>query len=170
MYNYHKKQNKASNVYECENRSLLRKAVKGDKSALRRASNRRATSIFRNGCTLLTLLLDIRPGSRYPVLLHAEAGSGRRRPPARENKWLQVYTSDPQSPRLPWLHVSDSAATDARPLYIRNSTPHEEFAHAWVRVPLRLSASSAFQAAPRKIITAESCIQMIKPITAANPP
>jgi len=28
MYNYHKKQNKASNVYECENRSLLRKAVK----------------------------------------------------------------------------------------------------------------------------------------------
>jgi hypothetical protein len=42
MYNYHKKHNKASNVYECENRSLLRKAVKGDKSALRRASSRLA--------------------------------------------------------------------------------------------------------------------------------
>src|SRR6266849_2463960 len=118
----------------------------------------------------LSPLLDIRPGSRHPVLLHGEANSGRRRPPAHENRWLRVNTSDPQSPQLPWLHLSDSAARDTRPLYIRNSTPHEEFAHAWARPPLRLSASSAFQAAPRKIITAESCIQMIKPITAANPP
>ena len=35
---------------------------------------------------------------------------------------------------------------------------------------LRLSASSAFQAAPTKIMTAESSIQMIKPMTAASPP
>src|SRR5437879_5525278 len=118
----------------------------------------------------LSPLLDSRPGSRRPALLHAESRSGRRRPPAHENTWLPVNTSDLQSPRLPWLHLSDSAVRDARPLYIRNSTPHEEFAHAWARAPLRLSASSAFQAAPRKIITAESCIQMIKPITAASPP
>jgi len=42
--------------------------------------------------------------------------------------------------------------------------------HALNRELRRLSASSAFQAAPRKMITVESSIQISRPITAASPP
>jgi hypothetical protein len=42
--------------------------------------------------------------------------------------------------------------------------------HPMARAPLRLSASSAFHAAPKKMITVDSSIQINKPITAANPP
>src|SRR5712692_5371287 len=118
----------------------------------------------------ITELLDIPPGSRHPALLGDEAGNGRRRPRALESRSRPVNTSDPRSPQSPWLRLADSASRDARPPYIRSSTPHGQSVHAWARASLRLSASSAFQAAPRKIITAESCNQMIKPITAARPP
>src|SRR5216684_6816126 len=69
-------------------------------------------------------LLDIRPGSKHPALLHGGAGNGRRRPRGRESKSLPANTSDPQSPQFPWLRPSDSASRDARPPYIRNSTLH----------------------------------------------
>src|SRR6267154_3429893 len=42
--------------------------------------------------------------------------------------------------------------------------------HPIARAPLRLSASSAFHAAPKKIITVDNSIQISNPITAANPP
>src|SRR5216683_6085604 len=115
-------------------------------------------------------MLGIRPGSRRPVLLHGVAGSGPRPPPARESKLLRVNTSGPQSLLFPARARRISVSRDVHPPYIRNNTPLEPFAHARARASLRLSANSAFQAAPRKIITAESCIQMIKPITAASPP
>src|SRR6266852_6645436 len=111
----------------------------------------------------ITELLDIPPGSKHPALLRGEAHNGRRRRRARESKSLPVNTSGPQSPRPPWLRLSDSASGDARPPYIQNSTPRGQLVHTRAPAPLRLSASSAFQAAPTKIITAESCIQMINP-------
>src|SRR6266567_5745093 len=112
----------------------------------------------------------IRPSSRSPVLLHGEADSGPRPPPARESKLLRVNTSGLQSLLFPARARRISVSRDARPPYIRNNTLLEPLAHACARASLRLSANSAFQPAPRKIITAESCIQMIKPITAASPP
>src|SRR2546421_8872685 len=45
--------------------------------------------------------------------------------------------------------------------YVRFNCPFAARLESW---------SSAFQAAPRKTITAESCIHTIKPITAARPP
>src|SRR6266436_649809 len=115
-------------------------------------------------------MLGIRPSSRSLALLHGEAGSGRRPPPAHESKLRPVNTSGPQSLLFPARARRISVSRDAHPPYIRNNTLLEPLAHACARASLRLSANSAFQAAPRKIITAESCSQMIKPITAARPP
>src|SRR5260370_28326358 len=110
------------------------------------------------------------PSSRRLPIHHDEAGSGRRPPQVRESKLLQANTSGPQSLLFPVHAHRISVSGDARPPYIRNNTPLQPIAQACAPVPLRLSANSAFQAAPRKIITAESCIQMIRPITAASPP
>ena len=113
---------------------------------------------------------DIRQGSRRLAPLHGEGGSGRHPPPERESKLLPVNTSGLQSFEWAWRACRKPHAWGARLPYIRNNFLLGPFVQALARPPLRLSANSAFQAAPRKIITAESCIQMIKPMTAANPP
>src|SRR5258708_3886034 len=115
-------------------------------------------------------MLGIRPGSRSLAPLHGEARSGRRPPPAHESKLLPANTSGPQSLVSPACARRISVSRDAHPPYIRNNTLFDPLAHACAGASLGSSATTAFQAAPRKIITAESCIKMIKPIAAASPP
>src|SRR5258706_236828 len=57
--------------------------------------------------------------------------------------------------------VGERCVRNIRLRYVRFNCPLEARLASW---------SSAFHAAPRKTITAESCIHTIKPITAARPP
>jgi len=113
---------------------------------------------------------EIPRGSTHPGFPGAAGCSDRHTASPPGNKSPPANTSDPlRGIFLPYARRV-APAVAARHLYDRRNIPLPRFVQSIVLAVFRVSASSAFQAAPRKIITAEICIQISKPITAANPP
>ena len=89
---------------------------------------------------------------------HAKVSRARRIPAVFHFRYIQHLFVNLQFYR-PLVAFVSGVAFDAHGI-----------SHPMARAPLRLSANSAFHAAPRKIITVDSSIQMSNPITAASPP
>src|SRR4030095_14084903 len=149
------------------------------------AESRVTTSAVAGGAAALSgPFVAGRPGLSWPAGVCAESGQKKedkenRRSAKARQRWSKILRQERGCWRMFPSQSHRPSGLDAVQLsspriswrsYDRATLRRGEDGCQSGRGGLRLDSASAFQAAPRKIITADSCIQMSSPMTAARPP